>query len=249
MILRSLARSVRKQDWSIVFIELLVVVIGLLLAFQVDRWWEDRKDRGRERDYISRLIAEVGDDIAQIEHAISLAEVRQGFANPRRSARADPDAWHPVEACREPVVEAAGILGPTRPLTRLLFRFGLREKRRYEVCPVFFLQFLTGQSIRPRPLAVRAVVGAEQQVEKGQRNTEIPIQVSRVIGMVPVVEFWRRDDLLQFAELELQVAVYEDCLQRQDGQINIDRLVGKSEKDHRNQAYRACQQHIHDMQA
>lgn len=81
MFLNSLAKSVRRQDWSVVFIELLVVIIGLVLAFQVDRWWEDRNDRAREQEYISRLITEVEDDIGQIRHAIELAEVRQMFAD------------------------------------------------------------------------------------------------------------------------------------------------------------------------
>ena len=40
MFLRRLADHIRKQDWFIVIIELLVVVVGLMMSFQVDRWWE-----------------------------------------------------------------------------------------------------------------------------------------------------------------------------------------------------------------
>ena len=81
MILQSISKAVRKQDWSVIFIELLVIVIGLVLAFQVDRWWEERADRSREQEYIARLIAEVTDDIEQISHAVELAEVRQDFGD------------------------------------------------------------------------------------------------------------------------------------------------------------------------
>ena len=49
MILHSIAKSFRKQDYSVVLIELLVVIIGLVLAFQIDRWWEERDDRAREQ--------------------------------------------------------------------------------------------------------------------------------------------------------------------------------------------------------
>jgi hypothetical protein len=90
MILQSIAKSVRKQDWSVVFIELLVVIIGLVLAFQVDRWWEERADRSREQEYINRLITEVEDDIGQISYAIELAEVRQDFGDLLVEVEADP---------------------------------------------------------------------------------------------------------------------------------------------------------------
>lgn len=71
-------------------IELLVVVIGLVLAFQVDRWWEDRKNRAREQEYISRLMTEVEEDIRLIGHAIELAEVRQGFGDLLLEVMANP---------------------------------------------------------------------------------------------------------------------------------------------------------------
>lgn len=79
MLLQSISNNLRQQNWSILFLELLVVIIGLVLAFQVDRWWEDRDDRTREQEYIARLITEINEDIEQIQHAIMLAEVRQDF--------------------------------------------------------------------------------------------------------------------------------------------------------------------------
>ena len=90
MILRSIAKSIRKQDWSVLFLELVVVVVGLMLAFQLDRWWEGQADRSHERDYINRLITEVQDDVEQISFAMELAEVRQGFGDLLIEAAADP---------------------------------------------------------------------------------------------------------------------------------------------------------------
>ena len=90
MILHSIAKSISKQDWSVVFIELLVVIIGLVLAFQIGRWWEERDDRAHEQEYITRLITEVEDDMGQINHAIELAEVRQGFGDLLIEVMADP---------------------------------------------------------------------------------------------------------------------------------------------------------------
>lgn len=80
MLLHSIASNLRKQNWSVLFLELLVVVIGLVLAFQVDRWWEERGERVKEQEYINRLITEVREDTEAISYASDLAEVRKGFA-------------------------------------------------------------------------------------------------------------------------------------------------------------------------
>lgn len=79
MIVRRLAQGIRKQDWSTVVVEVLVLMIGLVAAFQVDRWWEARGDRLDEQKYIARLIADLEEDVPALEYSISLAGVRQDF--------------------------------------------------------------------------------------------------------------------------------------------------------------------------
>jgi len=68
----------------------MVVMIGLLTAFQVDRWWEGRLDRITEDSYLLRLISEIEEDIPKLEYAISLAEVRMGFGDLLAEVAADP---------------------------------------------------------------------------------------------------------------------------------------------------------------
>jgi hypothetical protein len=74
--LKRIAGSVRRQDWFAVVIEVLVVVIGLLLAFQLDGWRETRLERQEERTYIDRLTTDIETDIPEIEHAIELQKLR-----------------------------------------------------------------------------------------------------------------------------------------------------------------------------
>lgn len=81
MIVRKLATSLRRQDWFTLAVELLVVIVGLFLAFQVDRWWEERDDRELEANYLDRLATEVNRDIEDLEYAIALARTRQGFVD------------------------------------------------------------------------------------------------------------------------------------------------------------------------
>ena len=92
MFIRRLGKSIRSQDWVAVLVELLVVMVGLVAAFQVDRWWEDRGGRLDEEMYISRLISDLEEDIPSLEYAISLAEVRLGFGDYLAEVGADPSA-------------------------------------------------------------------------------------------------------------------------------------------------------------
>jgi len=61
MILKKLANGVRNQDWTAVAIELIVVVAGILIAVQVDRLVEGRRERALAQTYVERLL----DDLAQ----------------------------------------------------------------------------------------------------------------------------------------------------------------------------------------
>jgi len=74
--LKRIAHYIRHHDWFAVGIEVLVVVIGLLLAFQFDRWREGRAEHQQERAYVDRLIADVQTDLPGIEYAIALGRLR-----------------------------------------------------------------------------------------------------------------------------------------------------------------------------
>jgi hypothetical protein len=45
VIIGRLTEGVRERDWFAVVVELLVVIVGIVAAFQVDRWWEGRSAR------------------------------------------------------------------------------------------------------------------------------------------------------------------------------------------------------------
>ena len=81
MFVRRLGQSIRDQNWFAVMVELLVVMVGLVAAFQVDRWWDARGVRLDEEMYISRLISDLEEDIPSLEYAISVAEVRLDFGD------------------------------------------------------------------------------------------------------------------------------------------------------------------------
>ncbi|MDH4072901.1 MAG: hypothetical protein OEV41_07335 [Gammaproteobacteria bacterium] len=59
MILRRLADAIREQNWFTVFIEVLVVVVGIFIGLQVDDWSQYRQDRRDELLYLDRLHGEM----------------------------------------------------------------------------------------------------------------------------------------------------------------------------------------------
>lgn len=59
MILRRFSEALARQDWTVVLIELLVVVVGIFLGMQVDDWNQARQDRKDEQVFLGRLHQDV----------------------------------------------------------------------------------------------------------------------------------------------------------------------------------------------
>ncbi len=55
MLLRRISSHVRNENWFAVFIDFLVVVVGLFIGFQIDTWWEGRKDARLEGAYLAEI--------------------------------------------------------------------------------------------------------------------------------------------------------------------------------------------------
>ncbi len=50
-----LRRNLAESSYGVLGLEMLVVILGILIAFQIDRWAEDRRDREQEYNYLVRL--------------------------------------------------------------------------------------------------------------------------------------------------------------------------------------------------
>lgn len=59
MILRRMSEAIAKQDWAVVVIEVLIVVVGIFLGLQVDDWNQTRQDRKDEQVFLNRLHQDV----------------------------------------------------------------------------------------------------------------------------------------------------------------------------------------------
>ena len=56
MILKRMSASLRRQDWAMVFIKFLLVVVGVVLGFQIDDWANRRSDAKESREAMERLL-------------------------------------------------------------------------------------------------------------------------------------------------------------------------------------------------
>ena len=79
----NLANSVVKRHWSSFAAELVLVVVGILIALYIDSWVDERKDRELEKSYLEALLV----DLDAIDEAISLKlEYEEAFLRAAESA-------------------------------------------------------------------------------------------------------------------------------------------------------------------
>ena len=76
MLLRRFLKHFRKQDWIAIFLDFIIVVVGIYVGLQVNQWNQTRKDRVLEQQYVASLKADFQADIEELDEAIALAKSR-----------------------------------------------------------------------------------------------------------------------------------------------------------------------------
>lgn len=100
MILRRITEHIKAQNWFAVGLEFIIVIVGVVIAFQVTAWDMARGERELEKRYISRMAEAVSADIAEFRDAESLAADRGEQArhilaavDDNEQALAEPDVF------------------------------------------------------------------------------------------------------------------------------------------------------------
>lgn len=70
-----LVARLRSYDWVAALMELLIVVVGILIALQVSNWNQDRLDRDRALNYTARVHADLQADLQHMD--VTLAYWKQ----------------------------------------------------------------------------------------------------------------------------------------------------------------------------
>jgi hypothetical protein len=69
-------RNLAVSGYGALGLEIIVVILSILIAFQIDRWAQDRRDRDQEYEYLLRLTEDLQLEINSINEAIEYAESR-----------------------------------------------------------------------------------------------------------------------------------------------------------------------------
>ena len=98
-----LAARLRRHDWTAAIIELMVVVIGILIALQVNNWNQSRLDDARADGYYRRIHADLVTDRQNIDHTLKYWKQvsdygRAAIANGESGQRVDGSNWKTVLA-------------------------------------------------------------------------------------------------------------------------------------------------------
>ena len=64
MLLRRVIEHFRKQEWTAIGIDFVIVVLGVFIGIQVANWNEARADRARAHSYLERIHADLQTDLA-----------------------------------------------------------------------------------------------------------------------------------------------------------------------------------------
>lgn len=100
---RKLALRLREHDWMAAVIELLVVVVGILIALQVSNWNQDRVDHVRADGYYRSLHADLVADQNNIDNTLVFWRMVSSYgsaaiANGETGQRVGGSAWKTVLA-------------------------------------------------------------------------------------------------------------------------------------------------------
>ena len=91
MILRRLREYVRQENWFAVILELVVVVVGLFLAFQLDRWYETQRIKSDQHIHLESLAEDFTENESRLTSAPETQEGTGGILCRLRTNKTDPE--------------------------------------------------------------------------------------------------------------------------------------------------------------
>lgn len=98
-----LAARLRQHDWTAAIIELVIVVVGILIALQVNNWNQNRLDNARADGYYRRIHAELVADRQNIDNTLKFWKTvsdygQAAIAYGESGQRVDGSNWKTVLA-------------------------------------------------------------------------------------------------------------------------------------------------------
>lgn len=76
MFITRMRKHILELDWIAIAVDVVVVLAGILLAFQVERWADDLRDRSFEQNYLQRLKQDLETEVERMDQSLYYAEAR-----------------------------------------------------------------------------------------------------------------------------------------------------------------------------
>jgi len=67
MLLYRITENLKAQNWVAVWLDFVIVVVGVFLGFQITAWYQSRQDVDRGHRYLERLHADLSSDLASMD--------------------------------------------------------------------------------------------------------------------------------------------------------------------------------------
>ena len=92
MILRRLREHLRRENWFAIILDLVVVVVGIFLAFQVDRWYESQRTKAELSAHLESLAEDFAENEELLVRAIGVTdkEIEAAIALREETRRDEP---------------------------------------------------------------------------------------------------------------------------------------------------------------
>lgn len=72
MIISRISQGIKNQDWFVVTVEILIVVVGIFIGLQVDDWNTERKNQQEFRLLVDRMANEAADGIKAVDDYLAV---------------------------------------------------------------------------------------------------------------------------------------------------------------------------------
>lgn len=92
MILNRIATSIKNQDWFVVFVELLIVVVGIYIGLQVDGWNKEREAKAVTETYYERLLDDLNSEKTTNLARVAYSEMVRKHGMAAHEVLTTPDA-------------------------------------------------------------------------------------------------------------------------------------------------------------
>ncbi|MEM6536630.1 MAG: hypothetical protein AAF668_02745 [Pseudomonadota bacterium] len=94
MILRSLTKHVRTQNWFAVALDFCIVVFGVFIGIQVSNWNDERHNRSLGDQIRRELISDLQQDVEEAEGTLRIAQLRYSAC---RDILDHVTSWEPLD--------------------------------------------------------------------------------------------------------------------------------------------------------